>query len=140
LPEPGATAASPAGDLLDTDCTAPGANGFDLQHVKVSPTASGYRFGAQYSGDAFQHDIVVAFDIGSSRYIVSGELFEDGTGVGQLFDATASESTFLDPPQTIVANAVGLDVARALVGSISGSPFAITVSLKVDGADIETCA
>jgi len=53
---------------------------------------------------------------------------------------TAGDSTFLDPPQTIVANNVQLDVPRALVASIGGSPFAITVSLKVDGTDIETCA
>jgi hypothetical protein len=33
-----------------------------------------------------------------------------------------------------------LDVARALVASIGGSPFATTVSSKVDGTDIETCA
>jgi hypothetical protein len=132
-PGPAATGA------LDTDCATPGRAGFDLLRAKVEPGTSTYTFSAQYSGNASQHDIVVSFILGSSTYVVSGELFEDGTGVGQVADAAASDTTFLDPPQTIVAGKVELDVQSRQIASISGTPFAITVSLKVDGADVETC-
>jgi len=124
---------------MDTACATPGAAGFDLLHATVTAGASTYRFSAQYSGNASQHDILVSFNLGSSAYVVSGELFEDGTGVGQVADAATSDATFLDPPQTIVAGNVELNVQSRQIASISGTPFAISVSLKVDGADVETC-
>jgi hypothetical protein len=54
-------------------------------------------------------------------------------------DVAASGTTFLDPPQTIEAGNVELDVQTKQIASISGTPFPVTVSLRVDGADIETC-
>jgi hypothetical protein len=107
--------------------------------MNVKSAGSSYRFSARYSGNATQHDILVSFDLGPSTYLVTAELFEDGRGVGQVSGGGATEATFLDPPQTIVAGDVELDVPSNLIASISGTPFPVTVSLKVDGADSETC-
>jgi hypothetical protein len=125
---------------VDIDCTAPpGDAGFDLLHVTVESLPSRYRVAAQYSGDAFQHDILVSFDLGASKYLVTAELFEDGNGVGRLFAAGSSEDVFLDPPQTIAPGVVDLTIRNDQIGGISGTPFSVQVSLKVDGLQIETC-
>jgi len=139
LPEPTLGPAPASVNLVDKDCPQPGAGGFDLLHINVKSAGSSYRFSARYSGNASQHDILVSFDLGGSTYVVTAELFEDGRGVGQISGGGATEATFLDPPQTIVAGNVVIDVPNTLIASISGTPFPVTVSLKADGADSETC-
>jgi hypothetical protein len=122
------------------DCTAPPADAsFDLLHVTVESLPARYRLAAQYSGDAFQHDILVSFDLGASTYLVTAELFEDGTGVPRLSAAGSTEDVFLDPPQTVTPGVVDLTVRNDQIGGISGTPFSVKVSLKVDGLQIETC-
>jgi hypothetical protein len=126
--------------VTDRDCNSETADAsFDLLHVTVESLPSRYRMAAQYSGDAFQHDIVVSFDLGASTYLVTAELFEDGTGVARLTDVGSSEDAFLDPPQTITPGVVDLTVRNDQIGGISGTPFNVGVSLKVDGLEIETC-
>jgi hypothetical protein len=122
------------------DCNSESADpGFDLLHVTVESLSSRYRLAARYSGDAFQHDILVSFHLGPSTYLVTAELFEDGNGVARLSDASSSEDVFLDPPQTITPGVVDLTVRNDQIGGISGTPFNVEVSLKVDGLDVETC-
>jgi hypothetical protein len=122
------------------DCTAPPADAsFDLLHVTVESLPARYRLAAQYSGDAFQHDILISFDLGASTYLVTAELFEDGNGVARLYAAGSNEDVFLDPPQTITAGVVDLNVRNDQIGGISGTPFSVQVSLKIDGLPIETC-
>ncbi len=123
------------------DCTAPEADsGYDLLHVTVESIASSrYRLTAQYSGETFQHDILVSFDLGASQYLVTAELFEDGSGVPRISDAALSEDGFLDPPQTISPGLVDLSIRGDQIARISGTRFGVRVSLKVDGADVEAC-
>jgi len=122
------------------DCTAPTSDAsFNLLHVTVESLSARYRFAAQYSGDAFQHDILVSFDLGASTYLVTAELFEDGNGVGRVSAAGSTDDVFLDPPQTISAGVVDLNVRNDQIGGISGTPFSVQVSMKVDGLQIETC-
>jgi hypothetical protein len=132
---------APAGAtaLVDKDCAAENNSGYDLLHVKVESLVSRYRLTAQYSGDTFQHDILISFDLGASIYLVTGELFEDGKGVAQVASSGSSEGVFLDPPQTISPGLVDLTVRNDQIGGISGTPFDVTVLLKVDGVEIETC-
>lgn len=127
--------------LANMDCTAPEAGtGYDLLHVTVESIASSrYRLTARYSGETFQHDILVSFDLGASQYLVTAELFEDGSGVPRISDADSSEDGFLDPPQTISPGLVDLRIGGDQIARISGTPFEVRVSLKVDGADVETC-
>jgi hypothetical protein len=126
--------------LLDKDCTAEHSDsGYDLLHATVESLPSRYRLTAQYSGDTFQRDILVSFDLSSSSYVVTGELFEDGKGVARVADTGASESLFLDAPQTIAPGLVALTVRTDQVAGISGAPFDGVISLKVDGAKIESC-
>lgn len=122
------------------DCTADNAGGaYDLLHVTVESLPSRYRLTARYSGDTSQHDILISFDLGSSSYLVTGELFEDGKGVARFAAAGSSEALFLDPPQTVAPGVVELTVRNDQIGAISGTLFAVEVLLKVDGAEIETC-
>lgn len=132
-------ATNPGTELVNAECTAPGSNGFDLVHVRVESLPSRYRFIARYSGDALQHDILVSFDLAASTYLVTAELFEDGTGVPRLAGAGLSEDVFLDPPQTITPGLVDLSVRNDQLGGISETPFTVIISLKVDGSAIETC-
>lgn len=126
--------------LVDMDCNAERTeSGYDLLHVKAESLALAYRFVAQYSGDTFQHDILVSFDLGSSRYLVTGELFEDGKGVVRVADLGSSEDFFLDPPQSVTPGLVDVTVRHDQISGISGTPFVIRVLLKVDGAEIESC-
>jgi hypothetical protein len=83
--------------------------------------------------------VLVSFDLGSSTYVVTGELFEDGTGIGRVTSVSTSDDIFLDPPQTVTAGVVDLNVRNDQIAAISGTPFTVGVSLKVDGSDIETC-
>jgi hypothetical protein len=136
---PSAPAPAGANALVDKDCAAENTSGYDLLHVKVESLASRYRLTARYSGDTFQHDILITFDLGSSIYLVTGELFEDGKGVARVASSGSSEAVFLDPPQTITAGLVDLTVRNDQIGEVSGTPFDITVLLKVDGVEIETC-
>jgi len=141
-PVPAPTPAPTSGGvvLADMDCTGtPGSAGYDLLHVTVESLPSRYRFTAQYSGNTVQHAILVSFDLGPSSYLVTGELFEDGSGVPRITGADSSEDVFLDPPQTIRTGLVDLMVRSEQISRISGTPFGITVSLKVDGAEVETC-
>jgi hypothetical protein len=136
-------APAPAGTtrLVDRDCTASSSagTGYDLVHVTVDSSASKYRFTARYTGDSVQHDVLVSFDLGTSTYVVTGELFEDGTGIGRITSVSTSDDIFLDPPQTVTAGLVDLNVRNDQIAAISGTPFTVGVSLKVDGSDIETC-
>ena len=133
---------TPAGEvaLIDKDCTAENTDsGYDLLHVRVEPVLAGYRLAARYSGDTFQHDILISFDLGASSYVVTAELFEDGQGVARVVGRDSSEAVFLDPPQTITAGLVELTVRNDQISGLSGTAFDIAVSLKVDGSDIESC-
>jgi hypothetical protein len=122
------------------NCTTPPADpSFDLLHVTVESLPARYRFAAQYSGDALQHDILISFVLGASTYLVTAELFEDGNGVGRVSAAGSTDDVFLDPPQTITAGVVDLSVRNDQIGGISGTPFSVQVSMKVDGLQIETC-
>jgi hypothetical protein len=127
--------------LATMNCTARAAGtDYDLLHVTVESIASSrYRLTAQYSGDTFQHDVLVSFDLGASMYLVTAELFEDGSGVPRISGADLSEEGFLDPPQTISPGRVDLMIRSDQIARISGTSFEVRVSLKVDGADIETC-
>jgi hypothetical protein len=126
--------------LVDRACTAPnGGTGFDLTHVTVDSSATRYVFGARYSGDTVQHDVLISFDLGASTYVVTGELFEDGTGIGRVTSVSTSDDIFLDPPQTVTPGVVDLSVRKEQIAAVSGTPFTVGVSLKVDGSEIETC-
>ena len=126
--------------LADRECTAARDDpAYDLVHVTVESLPSRYRLTAQYSGDTFQHDILVTFDLGASSYLATAELFEDGSGVPRVTGSDSSEDVFLDPPQTVAPGLVDLSVRSDQISRISGTPFAVSVSLKVDGSDIEAC-
>jgi hypothetical protein len=138
---PPTVATDGAAVLVDRDCTAARVGeGYDLMHVTVESVSSRYRFTARYTGDAVQHDILVTFDLGASSYLVTAELFEDGSGVPRVTGSDSSEDVFLDSPQTITPGLVDLTVRGDQISGISGAPFAVSVSLKVDGSDIETCS
>ena len=139
---PSAPQPTPTGFMLaDTECTAPATGTeYDLLHMAVESLASSrYRLTAQYSGDTFQHDVLVSFDLGVSMYLVTAELFEDGSGVPRISGADSSEEGFLDPPQTISPGRVDLMIRGDQIARISGTSFEVIASLKVDGADIEAC-
>jgi hypothetical protein len=126
--------------LLDRDCTAANADaGHDLLHATVESLGTRYRFIARYSGDTFQHDILVSFDLGASTYLVTAELFEDGNGVGRVTRRGSADDIFLDPPQAITPGLVDLSVRNDQIGAISGTPFVVRVSLTVDGSEVENC-
>ena len=131
--------AGPGTELVNADCAAAGSNGFDLVHVRVESLPSRYRFTAGYSGDAFQHDILVSFDLAASTYLITAELFEDGSGVSRIARPGVSGDAFLDPPQTVTPGLVDLSVRNDQLGGIRGTPFKVSISLKVDGSAIETC-
>jgi hypothetical protein len=100
----------------------------------------GYRLTARYSGDTVQHDVLVTFDLGQGTYSVTAELFEDGKGVAKVSDPRTGDDLFIEPPQVVRSGLVDLTVRDDQIGQISGTPFSISASLKVDGAGIETCA
>jgi hypothetical protein len=125
---------------LDRDCIAANADaGYDLLHTTVEWLGTRYRLSARYSGDSLQHDILVSFDLGASTYLVTAELFEDGNGVGRVSSTGSTNDIFLDPPQTITPGLVDLSVRNDQIEAISGTPFVVRVSLKVDGSEMENC-
>jgi hypothetical protein len=108
-------------------------------HVTVESLGTRYRLAARYSGDTVQHDILVSFALGGAAYLVTAELFEDGNGIGRVATAGAPDDVFLDPPQTITPGVVDLSVRNDQIASVSGTPFTVSVSLKVDGSEMENC-
>ena len=127
--------------VLDTACTRQHQSElpYDLVHVIISRIGSSYEFVASYTGQANRHDILVTFDLGASALQVTGELFEGGQGVARLLDQQRGESTFLDPPQVVTSGRTDLVVRGDQLRDIAALPSGVQVSLRVDGAYIESC-
>lgn len=141
-PPAAASDADPDGVLVDASCTdrsAASSQDFDLGHLLVERRQSEYHLDAEYSGPSAGHNVLVSFDLGGSTYKIEAELFENGTGSAQVLDPDAAEGVLLDPPQVITGGRIDLVVGSDQIGKISGSAFAVSVSLKVDGIEVETC-
>lgn len=128
--------------ILDRQCTGPveaSEGAFDLQGVAIARRGGAFVFAATYAGKAADHDVHITFDLGTTQYRIDSELFEDGSGVGQVIDLASGQSTFLELPQTISSGSVSLVVRPELVPRFGSNGVVAQVTMKVDGSLVETC-
>ena len=122
-----------------TACGEPGLGGYDLVDYAVEETADTIVLTATVEPIDPGHDVVITFTSPSSSNRVTGELFEDGSGVAQIQDVASLDTVYLEGPHDFATDHMRLVVTRQLVDSelITGP---LTVELKVDGASVEACA
>jgi len=130
---------SPSDAKGTTICDAPGLGGYDLLSYAVDKTGKTIVLTATFQPIEPGHDVVVNFTTPSSTKQVTGEQFENGSGVAQVQDVSSLETEYLDGPQDFAADHVSLNVPRQAIDSrlIHGQ---LTVELSVDGASVESCA
>ena len=134
--------AGPDAVLVDLTCSNPvdtTAGAFDLQSVRIERRRGADVFSARYAGDASKHDVHITFDLVGTNMRVDTELFEDGTGVAQLFDLATPESTRLEPPQTVAKNQVSVTIGADRIPGFGGPGSAANVVMQVDGLTVERC-
>jgi hypothetical protein len=127
-----------AGTLLTATCGSTNSPPFDLLDFHVSSDGNSLLFSARYAPIEAGHNVWIGFTANGSPTRVVGELFETGSGVGQLQELDTFDTIYLEEPHDIGLDHVVLVVPGALAEpGIASAP--LTVELKVDGPTVETC-
>jgi len=119
-----------------------GAGNFDLLDSTIHrPDAhDNYVFTANAVGPPITgRDEQFVFVLGDDDYEVVGEIHTDGTNTATVLDVATNTTTPI-VTATITAGKVTLTVPNAQIAGVSGTSFDWTITLFVDGAEIDSCA
>lgn len=129
------------GFALRCDGSRTGDATFDLLSATVTTTPRGARFTADYSGATALHDVLITFGIANTVLTVEGELFEDGTGVARVVNASGQDAVFVDAPTAVTSGRIDLSVPTSDLGGVAATALSSgVVTLTVDGTEVERCA
>jgi hypothetical protein len=118
-----------------------GAGNFDLLDSTIHrpDTHDNYVFTANAVGPPITgRDEQFVFALGDDDYEVVGEIHTDGTDEATVLDVATNISTPI-MTSTISPGKVTLTVPNAQIAGVSGTSFDWTITLFVDGAEIDSC-